>query len=278
MLTFLAIAGLVLGTTAVVVNAVQNDQAISAQQEANAIAQSHLDLEREQALTRKKDAEVEYRNNYTEALKQLLSYDELIRQSEIDLTELNSKKSGYEAMLERWQGDYDVQMLQTEASAYSTYKDLIANWTGTEVINASKGKSGITALALENQSNKELRMYLGDDMRLNTREEMASEGFDFESNGGILGKLWREQHLDLLDKRSEFQQQIDIFTGSIGTTQEAIDIGLAGMSDALSGAESLIGSINEIRSEIKKDDPAAEFGDIDTKTLDKLKDKYKDKT
>lgn len=271
------IAGFVVAITGITVGAIQRDQQISAQQEANRIAEDQLELERRQALIAKKDAEVNYRNNYNDALSQLLSYDEAIRQSEIDLLDLGSKKSGYETLLERWQGNYDTQMSTTEADAYTTYKDLIANWTGTEVINASKGKSGTTALALENQSNKELRMYLGDDMRLNTREEMSSEGFNFDANGGILGKLWREQHLDLLSDKSSYQQNIDILTDSIGKTQESIDTSLAGMSDALSNAEGLIGSINDIRSDIKKSDPNATFKEIDTKTLDKLKNNYKDK-
>lgn len=273
----LAIAGLIIGGGAVVVNAVQTDQAISAQQEANRIAEEQLEIKRQEALRAKKEAEVSYRNNYNDALSQLLSYDEAIRQSEIDLLDLGSQKSSYETLLDRWQGNYDTQMSTTEADAYSTYKDLISNWTGTEVINATKGKSGITALALENQSNKELRMYLGDDMRLNTREEMAAEGFNFEDNGGILGKIWREQHLDLLSDRSSYQQNITTLTDSIGITQEAINTNLAGISDALNNAEGLIGSINNIRSEIKKEDSKAEFKEIDTKTLNKLKNNYKDK-
>lgn len=266
----LAIAGLVVYSGKTIIDAIQTDQALDIQQQ-------QVDLQKDEALNRKKDTAVQYEKNYQDALDKLVGYDNSIINNEIDLAELGSKKSGYETLLERWQGDYDTQMSVKEADAYTTYKDLIANWTGTEVINASKGKSGTTALALENQSNKELRMYLGEDMKLNTREEMSAEGFDFDLNGGILGKLWREQHLNLLEERSDFQQQIDILTGSIATTEEALKTNLSGLSDAIGNAENLIGSIEDIRSEIREKDPNYQFGEIKRNTIDNLKEKYKDK-
>ena len=120
-------------------------------------------------------------------------------------------------------------------------------------------------------------MYLGDDMKLNTREEMSADGFDFDLHGGILGKLWREQHLDLLSDKSSYQNQIDILTDSISKTEDALKTNLSGLSDAIGNAENLIGSIENIRSEIREKDPNYQFGEIKRNTIDNLKEKYKDK-
>lgn len=213
-----------------------------------------IELQREQI-------DNQYKSDYQAALDSLSNYTNNIEQSEITLRETESQLSSYENLLSRWQDNYNLTMQQTEASAYSTYKDLIDNWSGLEALNAQKGLSGRTALARESQANKELRMYVGQDMRLNSASEMLKEGFDFQQNGGILGMAWQQQHLDLLSDKASYQGQIDILKESIQTTKDSISTSLAGLGEGLNRASEL----------------ADKAGVKDKTTIDQIKKQYGDR-
>ena len=217
---------------------------------------SHNQKEEELAIEEEK-LSLSYDEAYNSAMDQLGGYDSQIQLAETDLGEFREDLTSYEELLDRWQGNYTYTMAQQEASAYSTYKDLIDNWSGSEVVSASRGQSGRTSLALAGRSNKQLRLYFGDDLRMNSASEMAAEGFDFEKNGGILGMAWRDQHLDLLADKRGYENKISDLTGAIQKTESNIETAKLGMKAALSSAEEL-----------------AKKADKDTDYIDALKEKY----
>lgn len=212
----------------------------------------------EELETQKENLSLRYKEAYTSAIESLEGYDSKITDAGVQLQENKGNLASYEELLGRWQGNYNYAMAQQEASAYSTYKDLIDNWSGSEVVSASRGQSGRTALALAGRSNKELRMYFGDDLRMNSASEMSAEGFDFEKNGGILGMAWRDQHLDLLADKRGYESKIADLTGAIRINEETISNAVSGIKDTLPLASEL----------------AANAGITDTSVIDAMKEKY----
>ncbi len=220
--------------------------------------EEQLENQEQQLALQEERLGLDYESAYTNALKSLGEYDTSIETAKISLKEDEGNLSSYEQLLERWQGNYNYKMAENEATAYQTYKQLVDNWSASEVTTASRGQSGRTALALAANSNMQLKQYLGEDMRLNSAEEMASEGFDFDKNGGLLGMAWRDLHLDLLADKKTYETKIQDLTGAIDTTKETLSTTASAMGEALKSATDL----------------AEKTGKTDTQYIDQLKEKY----
>lgn len=236
----------------------QQQQQIALQEEQQEIEEEKLQNEVQQTALQEQQLGLDYEKAYTDALKSLGEYDVSIDSTKLSLKENEGELSSYEKLLERWQGNYNYKMAENQATAYQTYKQLVDNWSASEVTTASRGQSGRTALALAANSNMQLKQYLGEDMRLNSAEEMASEGFDFDKNGGLLGMAWRDLHLDLLADKTTYETKIKDLTGAIDTTKKTLSTTTAAMGEALKSASGL----------------AEKAGKTDTEYIDQLKEKY----
>lgn len=148
--------------------------------------------------------EQQYINSYNSAYNNYLSAQSLaqsiqanISNAETDILQTQANISSFDQSLVRWQSQYDQQRLQIQSAGESAYSQLMQNWQGAELINATRGQTGGSASLVAQSQLQQVERLTGADLKL-------------DSNGGTFGTYLNEFRLDMLAGRSELVGNMNI--------------------------------------------------------------------
>ena len=105
----------------------------------------------------------------------------------------------------------------------ANYSQLMANWQGAELVNATRGQTGGSAALVAQSQELQLERFAGSDLRL-------------DENGGIFGNALNEFRLDMLAGRNELVGNMNIQKEALGKYNSA----LSSYKSALSTAQANI--------------------------------------
>ena len=176
------------------------------------ISKANLELQYEQL-----------RNNYVTTLNDLKSnrlstlqsrddYAANMENTQLTIEKLMKGENGieyFDALLARWQDNYDYQVATTRKEGKANYDSLMANYTGTEVMNAEAGRGGKTAELLEQQQKQNVEAYVGKDMKL-------------DAIGGIYSQTLTELNRDLNSDKHTYMTQLGILGKSLVAEKESL--------------------------------------------------------
>ena len=113
----------------------------------------------------------------------------------IDQTEANI--SAFDQTLVRWQSQYDQQLQSLQLEGEASYNELMSNWQGAELVNATRGQTGGSAELVAQSQMAQVERLAGSDLRL-------------DDNGGMFGTAMNEFRLDMLAGRTELVGNLNI--------------------------------------------------------------------
>lgn len=146
-----------------------------------------------------------------------------IASTETDILQTESNISAFDQTLVRWQSQYDQQRLQLQMEGESAYTQLMQNWQGVELVNATRGQAGGSAALVAQSQLDQVERLAGADLRL-------------DDNGGTYGTALNEFRLDMLAGRTELVGNMNIQKQALAKYQSA----LASYKSQLSSAQSAI--------------------------------------
>ena len=160
-----------------------------------------------------------------------------ISDTEIAIDQSEANISAFDQSLVRWQSQYDIQRNQLQMEAESNYSQLMQNWQGAELVNATRGQTGGSAALVAQSQLDQVERLAGSDLRL-------------DDNGGLFGTSLREFRLDMLAGRTElvgnmkieqsalskYNSALETYKSQLSTTQQAIKDALAQAEAAANNA------------------------------------------
>lgn len=205
------------------------------------ISKANLELQYEQL-----------RNNYVTTLNDLKSsklstlqsrdsYLQNMSSTELTLEKLQHGEGGieyYNALLARWQDNYDYQLASTKREAKASYDSLMSNYTGTEVMNAEAGRAGKTAELLEKQQKQNVEAFVGKDMKLDAiggiysqtltelSKDLNADKHTYMTQLGILGKSMVAETQNLQDYRTnlaEIDEELSKYNAQIQAYEDYLN-------------------------------------------------------
>lgn len=204
----------------------------------------------------------DFRTNRLSVMQQRDSYAASKDQTELTIENLIKGQGGieyYNALLSRWQDDYDYQVATTRREGKAAYDSLMANYTGTEVMHAEAGRSGKTAELLEQQRKQDVEAFVGKDMKLDAiggiysqtltelTKDLSSDKHTYMTQLGILGKSLVQERENLKDYRtnlaeidneiSKYDAQIKAYEDILSGESSAFDQDIEGAMSGLQPGE-----------------------------------------
>ena len=141
-------------------------------------------------------------SNYTNAQTQVATLEGAIADTEVNILQTEADISAFDQTLVRWQSQYDIQRNQLQMEGESAYSQLMQNWQGAELVNATRGQTGGSAALVAESQAMQVERLAGKDMKL-------------DENGGLFGTSLNEFRLDMLAGRNEI-------VGNMKISQEAL--------------------------------------------------------
>lgn len=160
-------------------------------------------------------------NNYINAQQLVNSIQANIDTTEVNILQTESNISAFDQTLVRWQSQYDIQRNQLQMEGESAYSQLMQNWQGAELVNATRGQTGGSAALVAESQAMQVERLAGKDMKL-------------DENGGLFGTSLNEFRLDMLAGRNEL-------VGNMKISQEALvkyNSALSSYKSSLASAQS----------------------------------------
>ena len=162
-------------------------------------------------------------NNYLNAQQLSASLEANITDTRTGILQTEANISAFDQSLVRWQSQYDQQMNQLQMEGEASYSQLMQNWQGVELVNATRGQTGGSAALVAESQLDQVERLAGSDLRL-------------DSSGGLFGTSLTELRLDMLAGRNELVGNMNIQKQALAKYQSA----LSSYKTQLASAESLI--------------------------------------
>lgn len=162
-------------------------------------------------------------SNYVNAQQLVNSINANISSTEADIMQTEANISSFDQTLVRWQSQYDQQLQSLQMEGESAYTQLMQNWQGVELVNATRGQTGGSAALVAQSQLDQVERLAGADLRL-------------DENGGTYGTYLNEFKLDMLAGRTELVGNMNIQQQALAKYQSA----LASYKSQLSSAQSAI--------------------------------------
>ena len=161
--------------------------------------------------------------NYLNSMSMETTLQGQISDTEIAIDQSEANISAFDQSLVRWQSQYDIQREQLQMEGEANYAQLMQNWQGAELVNATRGQSGGSAALVAQGHLDQVERLAGTDLRL-------------DDNGGLFGTSLREFRLDMLAGRTElvgnmkieqtalgkYNSALETYRSQLSTTQQAI--------------------------------------------------------
>lgn len=166
-------------------------------------------------------------NSYQQQQSLVNSLGANISSLETDILQTEANISAFDQTLVRWQSQYDQQRQSMQLETEGTYQQLLQNWQGVELANATRGQAGGSASLVAQSRMAQVERLAGSDLKL-------------DSNGGIYGDMMHEFNLDMLAGRNELVGNMRIQQEALKKQQSALSSyrsQLAAAQDALKAAE-----------------------------------------
>ena len=238
----------------------------------------------------------DFRTNRLSVMQQRDSYAASMDQTELTIENLIKGQGGieyYNALLSRWQDDYDYQVATTRREGKATYDSLMANYTGTEVMHAEAGRSGKTAELLEQQRKQDVEAFVGKDMKLDAiggiysqtltelTKDLSSDKHTYMTQLGVLGKSLVQERENLKDYRtnladidneiSKYDAQIkayeDILAGESSAFDQDIENAMSGLEP---GEDDTPGTTDTTNTSTATPDPVTEDTERNNRIMDSI--------
>ena len=162
-------------------------------------------------------------SNYLNSLSMETTLQGQISDTEIAIDQSEANISAFDQSLVRWQSQYDIQRNQLQMEGEANYAQLMQNWQGVELVNATRGQTGGSAALVARSHLDQVERLAGSDLRL-------------DENGGLFGTSLREFRLDMLAGRTElvgnmkiektalekYNTALGTYQSQLATTQQAI--------------------------------------------------------
>ena len=162
-------------------------------------------------------------SNYLNSLSMETTLQGQISDTEIAIDQSEANISAFDQSLVRWQSQYDIQRNQLQMEGEANYAQLMQNWQGAELVNATRGQAGGSAALVAQSQLDQVERLAGSDLRL-------------DENGGLFGTSLREFRLDMLAGRTElvgnmkiektalekYNTALGTYQSQLATTQQAI--------------------------------------------------------
>ncbi len=174
------------------------------------ISKANLELQYEQLRNNYVTTLNDLKSNRLSTLQSRDSYAANMENTQLTIEKLMKGENGieyFDALLARWQDNYDYQVASTRKEGKASYDSLMANYTGTEVMNAEAGRSGKTAELLEQQKRQDVEAFVGKDLKL-------------DSIGGIYSQTLTELNKDLNSDKHTYMTQLGILGKSLVAERE----------------------------------------------------------
>lgn len=162
-------------------------------------------------------------SNYVNAQQLVNSINANISSAEADIMQTEANISSFDQTLVRWQSQYDQQLQSLQMEGEAAYSQLMQNWQGVELVNATRGQTGGSAALVAQSQLDQVERLAGSDLRL-------------DGNGGTYGTAINEFRLDMLAGRTELVGNMNIQKQALAKYQSA----LASYRSQLSSAQSAI--------------------------------------
>ena len=221
----------------------QNNEKAQAQADAlqMQMQQQQLAAQREQMRLQNQQMYINAYNsaytNYLNSMSLETSLQGQISDTQIAIDQTEANISAFDQSLVRWQQQYDIQREQLQMEGEANYAQLMQNWQGVELVNATRGQTGGSA-SLVAQS------------QLDQVERLAGADLKLDDNGGLFGTSIREFRLDALAGRNElvgnmkieqsaldkYNSALTSYKSQLATTQQTIKDALAQAQAAANNA------------------------------------------
>lgn len=202
----LSVISSILGIGGAVNGAVSSSNSSSYQKSQLDIERERLGLEQDSLINEYRSTLNGFKANRLSAQGDLLSYKNQAEQTGINIRQIRSDIGSYENLIGRWQADYDLQMRTQKMQGLETFNQLMAGFTGTEVMNAEAGRGGRSAQLVEGAARRQVEMFAGKDMK-------------FNAIGGLYGRTISELDKDLNADLASYRNQVQILGESLDMEQ-----------------------------------------------------------
>ena len=149
-------------------------------------------------------------SNYLNSLSMETTLQGQISDTEIAIDQSEANISAFDQSLVRWQSQYDIQRKQLQMEGEANYAQLMQNWQGAELVNATRGQTGGSAALVAQGHLDQVERLAGTDLRL-------------DDNGGLFGTSLREFRLDMLAGRTELVGNMKIEQAALGKYNSALE-------------------------------------------------------
>ena len=148
-------------------------------------------------------------DNYLSAQSTVNTLDASIADLEIDILQNEANISSFDQALVRWQSQANQQRQQLQVEAESSYSQLMQNWQGAELVNATRGQTGGSAALVAESQAMQVERLAGSDMKL-------------DQYGGMYGTMLHEINLDLSAGRNELVGNLRIYREALAKQQSIL--------------------------------------------------------
>lgn len=170
------------------------------------LEQDRIEIEEQNSYT---EAYQQASNNYTQQQSLANSLQANISSLETDILQTEANISAFDQTLVRWQSQYDQQRQSMQLETEGTYQQLLQNWQGVELVNATRGQAGGSASLVAQSRMAQVERLAGSDLKL-------------DSSGGIYGDMMHEFNLDMLAGRNELVGNMRIQQEALKKQQSAL--------------------------------------------------------
>ena len=154
--------------------------------------------------------------NYLNAQQWATSLEGQIADTEVSILQTEANISSFDQTLVRWQSQYDQQRTQLQMQGESAYSELMQNWQGAELVNATRGQTGGSADLVAMSQEMQVERLAGSDLKL-------------DQNGGLFGTALDEFRQDMLAGRTELvgnmniqRQALDRYNSALGSYKSSL--------------------------------------------------------
>ena len=155
------------------------------------------------------DAYNEAYDNYASQQSEVNSINASIAQTQTQILQTEANISAYDQSLVRWQSQADQQRQQLQMQGEAAYSELMQNWQGAELVNATRGQTGGSAALVAESQAAQVERLAGKDMLL-------------DDDGGLFGTAMNEYRLDMLAGRTELVGNMKIQQQALAVQQSAL--------------------------------------------------------
>lgn len=175
-------------------------------------------------------------DNYASQQSQVNSLNASIAQTEAEILQTEANISAYDQSLVRWQSQLDQQRQSLQAEGEAAYSELMENWQGAELLNATRGQTGGSAALVAESQAAQIERLAGKDMLL-------------DDDGGIFGTAMSEFRLDMLAGRTELVGNMRIQQEALKRQQSALASYKSSLSLAQDALERAKNNVNSARDQ-----------------------------